>query len=368
MNDVMVWFTTPDQILIRDRGSEAGKEKDSNSKRRSLSYDFTFDTEQTLEDKDNMTSPNDTQTSCSVCKRSDKMITDPESGEVICSSCGVVLLDKIEDISRPERRVFGSGAGGMGGGRQTGNTRARTGAPISLARHDMGLATIIGKEDRDASGQKIGTSIRSTVKRLRTWDSRAYIHSSSDRNLIQAFNELNIMKDKLALSDAIVEKSAYIYRKAQTRGLVRGRTTSGIMAAAIYAVCREIRTPRTLKDIAAASNIRRKAVAKAYRKLIMELDFKVPNIDPMKCIVKIGNKANLSEKIVRHAISIMSDVTDNEISAGKDPMALAATVLYVSCIKNGENIKQNNISNAAGITGVTLRNRFKDLKSRLDLN
>ena len=308
------------------------------------------------------------QTSCSACKRSDKMITDPESGEVICSSCGVVLLDKIEDTSRPERRVFDSGAGGMTGGRQTDNTRARTGAPISLARHDMGLATIIGKEDRDASGQKIDTSIRSTVKRLRTWDSRAYIHSSSDRNLIQAFNELNIMKDKLALSDAIVEKSAYIYRKAQTRGLVRGRTTSGIMAAAIYAVCREVRTPRTLKDIAAASNIRRKALAKAYRKLIVELDFKVPNIDPMKCIVKVANKANLSEKIVRHAISIMNDVTNNEIAAGKDPMAIAATVLYASCIKNGENIKQDNISNAAGITGVTLRNRFKDLKSRLDLN
>jgi transcription initiation factor TFIIB len=224
---------------------------------------------------------------------------------------------------------------------------------------------MIGKEDRDASGQKIETS---TVKRLRTWDSRAYIHSSSDRNLIQAFNELNIMKDKLALSDAIVEKSAYIYRKARTRGLVRGRTTSGIMAAAIYVACREIRTPRTLKDIAAAGNIRRKALAKTYRKLIIELDFKVPNIDPMKCIVKVANKANLSEKTVRHAISIMSDVTDNEISAGKDPMALAATVLYVSCIKNGENIKQNNISNAAGITGVTLRNRFKDLKSQLDLN
>lgn len=363
---MMVWFTTPDQILIRDKDSEAGKEKDRDSKRRSSSYDFTIDIEQTGKDKNNITPPNDNL--CSICKRSDKMITDPESGEVICSSCGVVLLDKIEDISRPERRVFGSGAGGMGGGRQTDNRRARTGAPISLARHDMGLATIIGKEDRDASGQKIDTSIRSTVKRLRTWDSRAYIHSSSDRNLIQAFNELNIMKDKLALSDAIVEKSAYIYRKAQTRGLVRGRTTSGIMAAAIYAVCREIRTPRTLKDIAAASNIRRKALAKAYRKLIVELDFKVPNIDPMKCIVKVANKANLSEKTVRHAISIMSDVTDNEISAGKDPMVLAATVLYVSCIKNGENIKQNNISNAAGITGVTLRNRFKDLKSRLDLN
>jgi transcription initiation factor TFIIB len=64
----------------------------------------------------------------------------------------------------------------------------------------------------------------------------------------------------------------------------------------------------------------------------------------------------------------MNDVTNNEISAGKDPMAIAATVLYVSCIKNGENIKQDNLSNAAGITGVTLRNRFKDLKNQLDLN
>ena len=84
--------------------------------------------------------------------------------------------------------------------------------------------------------------------------------------------------------------------------------------------------------------------------------------------MKVANKANLSEKIVRHAISIMKDVTNNEIAAGKDPMAIAATVLYISCIKNGENIKQDNISNAAGITGVTLRNRFKDLKSRLELN
>ena len=94
----------------------------------------------------------------------------------------------------------------------------------------MGLVTVIGKTNRDASGQKMDESMRSTMQRLRTWDSRIQIHSSSDRNLIQAFSELGILKDKLALSDAVVEKTAYIYRKAQSRGLVRGRTTSGIMA------------------------------------------------------------------------------------------------------------------------------------------
>ena len=61
----------------------------------------------------------------------------------------------------------------------------------------------------------------------------------------------------------------------------------------------------------------------------------------------------------------MKKVTQNEISAGKDPMALAATVLYVSCIKTGENISQKDISNAAGVTAVTLRNRVKDLKNQL---
>ena len=40
-------------------------------------------------------------------------------------------------------------------------------------------------------------------------------------------------------------------------------------------------------------------------------------------------------------------------------MGLAATVLYMSGIKTGENISQKEISNAAGVTEVTLRNRYK---------
>ena len=54
---------------------------------------------------------------------------------------------------------------------------------------------------------------------------------SANRNLITAFNQLNILKDKLGLPDAIIEKTAYIYRKARERGLVRGRETSSALAA-----------------------------------------------------------------------------------------------------------------------------------------
>jgi transcription initiation factor TFIIB len=291
---------------------------------------------------------------CSVCGYN-QTITDTESGEIICSKCGQVISDKIEEIL-PEWRNFASSDGS--------NDKSRIGMSTSLARHDMGLSTIIGRTDRDASGQKIDAVMRSTMDRLRTWDFRTQTHSPTDRSLRQAFFQLDVLKDKLGLSDPVVEKTAYIYRKAQERGLVRGRTISAILTAAVYIACRELGTPRTLKDIAADSNIKLHEVAKSYRLLYFELDLKTPIVDPLKCIAKVANKANLSEKTKRQAAEIMNNVTKREISAGKDPMGLAASVLYLSSFNTGENITQNSIAYAAGVTEVTLRNRVKDLKKQ----
>jgi transcription initiation factor TFIIB len=292
---------------------------------------------------------------CSVCDNNyTDIITDPESGEVICSNCGVVITEKSEDITNPEWRAFTA---------EEQNEKVRTGAPTSLAKHDRGLATIISKTGRDASGQKLDTAMYSTYKRLRTWDNRILHNSSVNRNLFQAFSQLYALKDKLGLSDTIIEKTAYIYRKAEERGLVRGRTISGMVTAAIYIACREIGTPRTLKEIAVISNTKRKNIALCCRLLIRELDIKVPIADPMKCIIKIANKAKLSEKITRLAMNMMTQIIQRGISAGKNPMSFAATVLYISSFKAGENITQLDIANAAGVTEVTLRNRIKELNS-----
>ncbi|MFL6432975.1 MAG: TFIIB-type zinc ribbon-containing protein, partial [Nitrososphaeraceae archaeon] len=127
---------------------------------------------------------------CPVCKSDLLIITDPESGEIICNGCGMIVLDKIQNINQPEWHAFSN---------EERNDRSRTGIPTSLAIHDMGLATVIGRSDRDASGRKIDAAMHATMQRLRTWDSRAHIRTSSDISLIQAFNELDIVKDKLAL-------------------------------------------------------------------------------------------------------------------------------------------------------------------------
>ena len=288
---------------------------------------------------------------CSVCNKAQTIITDPQSGEIICGSCGLVVLDKIP-VRGPEWGTF--------------TADGRTGLPSSLARYDMGLSTIIGWTNKDSSGHRLDEAMHSRIKRLRTWDSRIHLHTSVEKSLKQAFNELDSLKDKLGLSDVIVEKTAYLYRKAEQRALLRGRAISSILAAAVYIACREMGMPRTLNEIAASSNIKLRALAMDYRLLVKKLDLKIQLVDPIICIAKIANKANLTEKTKRQAMDIMHDVIKREISAGKRPMALAASVIYLSAMNTGENKTQRDIAQAAGVSEFALRIRIQDLKNRLD--
>ena len=293
------------------------------------------------------------------CPRCGKgiLVTDTNTGENFCGKCGFVLTDQSVETG-PEWRSFS---------KEEHEGRSRAGVPTSLAMHDMGLATIIGPTDRDATGKPLSASMRSTIERLRTWDSRSQVHEPVDRNFRQAFSELDRLKDKLAVGDAVVEKAAYIYRKALEKGLVRGRSISALIASALYAACRDTETPRTLKDIANSSNIKRKDIARCYRLLLRELSLKMPVVDPIKCVARIASKAGLSEKTKREATKILKTAEEIKISAGKDPMGLAAAALYVACVTNGENKTQRDVAEAAGVTEVTIRNRYKGLKIALNL-
>ena len=303
-----------------------------------------------------MVKDKNTKDRCPRCGKGN-LVTDTNTGENFCNKCGLVVTDQSVD-SGPEWRSFS---------KEEHEGRSRTGVPTSLAMHDMGLATIIGPQDRDATGKPLSASMRSTIERLRTWDSRSQVHEPVDRNFRQAFSELDRLKDKLAVGDAVIEKAAYIYRKALEKGLVRGRSISALIASALYAASRDTETPRTLKDISNSSNIKRKDIARCYRLLLRELNLKMPVVNPIKCVARIASKASLSEKTKRDASKILKTAEEMKISAGKDPMGLAAAALYVACVTNGENKTQRDVAEAAGVTEVTIRNRYKGLKIALNL-
>jgi transcription initiation factor TFIIB len=284
-----------------------------------------------------------------------KIVTDQNTGELFCGKCGFVVTEKISDTGA-EWRSFSNDE----------SNRTRVGAGTSLTMHDMGLSTIIGKANKDATGKPLSSGVKSSIERLRTWDSRSQAHSSADRNLRQALNEMDKLKDKLALTNAVIEKAAYIYRKAMERKLVRGRSIQGLVAACLYASCRNTETPRTLDDIAKGINIRRKDVARCYRLILRELDLKMPVVDPVKGVSRIASIAGLSEKSKRKAIVILNEAKKEGIVAGKDPMGIAAAALYLACISIGESKSQKEISIASGVTEVTIRNRCAGLRKMIN--
>ena len=294
-----------------------------------------------------------TQQRCPSCGKR-KIVTDENSGELFCAFCGFVINDKIEDTGA-EWRTFSNES----------SNRNRVGAGTSLTMHDMGLSTVIGAANKDSTGKPLSASMKSSIERLRTWDSRSQAHSSSDRNLRQALNEMDKLKDKLALADAVIEKAAYIYRKAMEKKLVRGRSIQGLVAACLYAACRNTETPRTLDDVAKGINIRRKDVARCYRLLYRELEFKMPVVDPVKAVSRIASIVELSERSKRKAVDILNQAKKIGIVAGKDPMGMAAAALYLACITSGEVKSQKQISIASGVTEVTIRNRCAGLRKML---
>ncbi len=293
----------------------------------------------------------DSNSNCSRCGKK-SMLIDEVTGEQFCGKCGYVISEKVDE-SGPERKSY-STPGGI--------DTSRTGAPTSLTRHDKGLSTVINPANRDASGRPLSASMKTTITRLRTWDSRSQSHASADRNLRLAFSELDRLKDKLAISSITLEKAAYIYRKALEKKLVRGRSISAMIAASLYAACRDTEIPRTLKDVTEASNVKRKDISRCYRILHQELELKMPVVDSIQCIAKISSKLKMTEKTKRHAIKIIKEVQEQNESAGKDPMGLAASALYLSCVQTGVSVTQRDIAEAAGVTEVTIRNRYKGIK------
>ena len=293
------------------------------------------------------------ESKCPSCKNK-KIVTDQNTGELFCGTCGLVFTDKIID-TRVEWRSFANDQ----------IDKTRVGSGTSLTIHDRGLSTIIGTVNKDATGKPLTSTMKNTINRLRTWDSRSQAHTSEERNLRQALNEMGKLKDKLALSDAVIEKAAYIYRKALEKKLVRGRSIQGLVGACVYAACRDTETPRTLYDIADGMNIRKKDIARCYRLVHRELELKMPVVDPVKGVSRIASVAKLSEKSKRKAIKILNQAKETGLSAGKDPMGIAAASLYLACISTGEIKSQKQISIASGITEVTIRNRCVGLRKML---
>jgi len=293
---------------------------------------------------------------CPECG-SKKLTSDYERGEVICNDCGLIISENVIDEG-PEWRAFDS---------DQREKRARGGAPIKYTRPNKGLVTEIDQYNRDIRGVKISSKKQAQLYRMRKWHKRASIASSMERNLAIALSELDRIASYLGLPENIREASALLYRKCVEKGLIRGRLIESVVAAVLYGMCRKYGIPRTLDEIAEISGVEKKEIGRTYRFISDELHLKIPLTNPNAYVPRFVAALKLSGKVQEKAAELLKKALRKGLISGRGPTGVAAAAVYIASAMVGERRTQKEVAEVAGVTEVTIRNRYRELKKELKL-
>ncbi|SFS47349.1 transcription initiation factor IIB [Halostagnicola kamekurae] len=285
-----------------------------------------------------------------------RVVSDAEHAETVCEDCGLVVEE--DEIDRgPEWRAFDAAEK---------DEKSRVGAPTTNMMHDQGLSTNIGWQDKDAYGNSLSSRQRQKMQRLRTWNERFRTRDSKERNLKQALGEIDRMASAIGLPENVRETASVIYRRALEEDLLPGRSIEGVATASLYAAARQAGTPRSLDEISAVSRVEKMELTRTYRYIIRELGLEVQPADPEQYVPRFASGLDLSEETERMARELLDAAREEGVHSGKSPVGLAAASVYAAALLTNEKVTQNEVSEVANISEVTIRNRYKELLEASD--
>jgi len=285
---------------------------------------------------------------CPECGSVD-LTYDSQKGEIICNECGLIVEEKMVDTGQE-----------AGGQFDKSEKKGRGGAPISMQKFDKGLTTNVG-EVSDIYKLEAGQTRK--FLRLKKWQER--VSTSIERNLRLAMAELRRVSSFLTLPNVVRDEASRVYNYVLQRGLVRGRSMESVIAACIYAACRSYNIPRTLDEISEASDVERKEIGRTYRFIVRKLKIKIKPSSPTDYISRFSSILHLSPRTQNQALKILKKAEISELTSGRGPAGIAAAALYVAALMNDEKKTQREVADVAGITEVTIRNRYKELTEKL---
>ena len=300
--------------------------------------------------------------SCRECLS--PLVDDYQSGEIVCSRCGVVAHDQIPD-SGPE-------AGGSFSEERT--KLARATGQATFTQHDLGISTDIDASSRDFSGKPINRTVMAHMNNLRRWQQRVRVSGSRERRVANILIKIGNACNALSLPKNVVETSSMIYRSLDERVDLKGKSVTGMSAAVIYMACKQCGVIRSIEEITGGLcqprevRAKSKLAARYYRSLVMEVGSSRSTLMPMeKYISKISNISETDVRVERLALRLAGKTRNHEIVDGKDPNGVAAAYLYIASILLGHDTIQRDISGTAGVTEVTIRNRCKEILGAYDI-
>ncbi|MFQ6061303.1 MAG: transcription initiation factor IIB family protein, partial [Thermoplasmata archaeon] len=202
---------------------------------------------------------------------------------------------------------------------------------------------------------------RAQMFRLRQWQHRIRTSKIGERSLAEGLKEIASLASRMGLPKQIRENAAVLYRKAASRSLVRGRSIKEVAAASIYAACRQSDVPRTLDEVSVHESLDKHDVGRTYREMARELGLTFRPQSPEDYISRFCNKLKLGLDVQNRCVKIIEELKGKRFASGLTPTGIASAIIYIACQELGRPRTQKEIARVAGVTEVTLRNRYKEI-------
>lgn len=279
-----------------------------------------------------------------------RIIHDEYRGEYYCQKCGLVISSE-EFQKLPEWRAFTP---------EQREERPRAGPPLKPGEKPTTI--IFGT--KDGYGKPLSPKEMQAIHRIKKWHGRVTRRkgeSIPDKDITGLISLLNLTREVRSLS-------IQIYGKAKEQGILKGRDKKEVAAAAVYAAIRLLGIPLPPDNISEASGTEKKGILRVYKEIKRNLHLEIKPADIKDYIIGFSEKLELSEGAKEKALEIYQEAKEKRIISGKSPTGLAAGIIYIASILTNDRRTQKKIGEVAGVTEVTVRNRFKEIAKKLNIS
>lgn len=298
------------------------------------------------------------QDKCTVCG-SRNLVRD-ERGQLICRDCGTVIDSRItvSNYRITEDQLSGEGQG----------------PPRNIMFPQSISSTIISQDSRYLESRRISQKGKKGIERLRILQHKMQLLRRHERHLSRILNEVQMIVNQLKLPRQVEENASYIYREyMKKKGASKSRSIRGAAAAAVFMASRLTENPVTIEELSKSIGVPKRDINKCYKILRSAISELKPNIvqklqgSPEPFVAQIVSRLNLPIEVQAKAKEILENASKIGIMSGREPQGLAAAAVYIASILTNNKRTQHEIAEAARVTEVTIRNRYKELMSALDI-
>jgi transcription initiation factor TFIIB len=296
--------------------------------------------------------------SCPDCKEFPPNLTEEfSSGDMVCTSCGLVVGERIID-TRSEWRTFSNDDQGN-------DDPSRVGDAPNMLLEGSQLETTIAFDG--GKGSKNLSHIQNKM-----------VNDKTTKSLLQAYREIGTLTDSINAGKAVADAAKHIYKLVEDAKFMKGKPQEAIIAGCIFIACRHNNVPRTFREIFSLTRVSKKEIGRVFKQLETFLGKQGPNLIKSQAHDKYHGKGSTSadelcarycsqlrfrnsqriEKVSRSLAGKTSAVPD---LAGRSPLSVAAACIYMASHLLGEGRTSKEIAQVAGVSDGTIKTAYRFL-------